>query len=258
MESGAIEVLSDILARVEPAQLALVWSVVIGAAVLRAFTGFGFGLAAVPVFSLFMAPTQAVVLSSSLTLTISLLTLRTYWGQYPLRPLLPMLLSAAVGTGAGVFLLGQLNARQFQFAIGLAVIGACLVLSYYRPSRQQPRAAVSGVTGLASGLMNGAFAIPGPPVIIYAMATQKDPALSRSLLMTFFLFSALLALTSYAAAGFVTPASPVLFLLAFPAMFAGDKLGYYLFRRFGTGLYRRVALLVLLAVGLAITFKAVV
>lgn len=246
----------DILGVLEPLQLLLLWGVVIAAAVLRAFTGFGFALAAVPVFSLFMPPTQAVVLSASLALAISLLSLRTYWGQYPIRPLLPMLAMSLLGTGLGVVLLDRLDTRQFQLCIGLLVILACPVLGLYRPRQREPGATAGAVTGLASGLMNGAFAVPGPPVIIYAMSTQPEPARSRSLLMTFFLFSALLALVSYGIAGFVTPASPWLFALAFPAIYVGDKLGYYLFRRFGSGVYRRVALVVLLAVGLSITAKA--
>ena len=248
--------LNEILAHITPLQLLLVMLGVMGAAVLRAFTGFGFGLAAVPIFSLFLAPTQAVVLSSSLTFTISLLTVRTYWGGYPLRPMLPILAMALLGTVLGVLLLGSLSVPQFQLLIGIAVIAACLVLSRYHPRQRQAGLAVSGATGLASGLLNGAFAIPGPPVVIYAMVTESEPAASRAFLMTFFMFSALLALLSYGVAGFITPLSPWLFVLAFPAMFLGDKLGYYLFRRYGTGLYRRVALLVLLAVGLAITARS--
>jgi uncharacterized membrane protein YfcA len=248
--------LAEILAEVGAVHLVLLWLGVMAAAILRSFTGFGFGLAAVPVFSLFMAPTQAVVLSSSLTFTISLLTLKTYWGGYPLKPMLPMLAMAWLGTVLGVLLLGSLSVPQFQLLIGIAVIAACLALSRYHPRKRSPGLAVNGITGLASGVLNGAFAIPGPPVIIYAMATETEPARSRSLLMTFFLFSAFLALLSYAAAGFVTPRSPWMFALAFPAMYVGDKLGYYLFRRFGTGLYRRIALVVLLAIGLAITVKS--
>jgi len=203
-----------------------------------------------------MAPTQAVVLSTSLTFTISLVTLKTYWGQYPVRSLLPMLVLALAGTVAGVLLLGGFSPRQFQFWIGLIVILVCVVLSLYRPPHHEPGSLVNGVTGFASGVMNGAFAIPGPPVIVYAMATQADPARSRSLLMTFFLFSALLALASYGVAGFVTPASPLLFAITFPAMYLGDKLGYHLYRRFGAALYRRVALVVLFAVGLTIMLRA--
>ena len=88
------------------------------------------------------------------------------------------------------------------------------------------------------------------------MATETDAARSRALLLMFFLFMAGVALVIYAFAGFVTPAAPLQYLLAMPAMFVGDKLGYWLFRQYGTALYRRVALTLLLAVGVAITVEA--
>ncbi len=233
-----------------------IWAVVLFASVMRAFTGFGFALCAVPVFSLFLLPTQVVVLSASLTLSISLLSLRTYWGIVPLRPMVPLVAMALLGTAAGAALLSLISVTQFQLWVGLAVIMACCGLTFFRPGKRRLSPAVAGITGLVSGLMNGAFAIPGPPMIIYAMATEPQPRRSRALLMTFFLFSAVLALGSYGTAGFIGIQSMWHFLLAFPAMYAGDRLGYYLFQRFGDVLYRRIALAVLLAVGVTITLRA--
>tara|TARA_R110000823_G_scaffold132777_5_gene261245 strand:+ start:48226 stop:48942 length:717 start_codon:yes stop_codon:yes gene_type:complete len=236
--------------------MSLIWAVVIFAAVMRAFTGFGFALAAVPVFSLFMLPTEAVVLSAGLTLAVSLLTLKSYWGQYPLRPMLPMVGMSLLGTVVGAWALRHISPEQFKLWIGLAVIGACIALGFFKPRKREPAPLLGAPVGLGSGLLNGAFAIPGPPIIIYAMATENDPQRSRALLMTFFLFSAIVALASYATAGFITAYSPWLFALAFPAMFLGDKLGFYLFYRFGGAFYRRVALAMLFAVGMAITARA--
>lgn len=251
-----MEILASILSHVTAVQIALAWAVVVAAAVLRAFTGFGFGLAAVPIFALFMSPGEAVVLSTSLTLAISLTTLRTYWGGYPIGALAPLLLAALLGTALGVALLGTLDTRQFRLTIGPMVILSSLVLALYRGRQPRAHPALGGLTGFASGLLNGLFAIPGPPVIVYAMATETDPRRSRALLMTFFLFTAAMALPIYGTAGLVTRASPWLFLLAFPAMYGGDRLGHRLFRQYGTLFYRRVALLVLFAVGAGVTLKA--
>lgn len=241
-----------LLAGISLPEVLLLWLVVVFAAVLRAFTGFGFALAAMPVFSLLMPPAEAVVLSASLTLAVNLITLKSYWGQFPLRPLVPMLLMAGLGTWVGAGMLGRFSPEQFRFWIGVAVIAASLGLAFYRPRRHGHGPWLGGVTGAASGLLNGAFAIPGPPVIIYAMGTEPEPVRSRALLMSFFLGSAVLAIVTYASAGFVTVRSPWLFLLAFPAMSLGDKLGFWLFFRYGGTLYRRVALLVLFTIGVSI------
>lgn len=39
-------------------------------------------------------------------------------------------------------------------------------------------------------------------------------------------------------------------------MYLGDKMGYWLFKRFGTRLHRQIALAVLFAVGFGITARA--
>ncbi|PLW81731.1 sulfite exporter TauE/SafE family protein [Kineobactrum sediminis] len=246
----------DAVAQIGLWPLVSVAGIVVFAAVLRAFTGFGFGLAAVPVFSLVMPPPEAVVLSTGLTLAVSLITLRSYWGQAPLRPMLPLFPAAALGTVVGVGLLTRVSVEQFQLWIGISVIFACIVLTFYRPAPRVPRQSVTVATGLAAGLLNGAFAIPGPPVVIYAMATEREPYRARALLITFFLFSSVVALISFSVAGFVSARSPWLFMLALPSMLIGDKIGYLLFRRYGGTLYRRVALLVLLAVGAATIARA--
>lgn len=223
---------------------------------LRSFTGFGFALAAVPVFSLILSPTESVVLSVSLTLSISLLGLRTYWGVIRLRPMLPLVLLALLGTAIGTASLTVISASQFQLWVGLSVIIACVGLTFFRPSTRVNSPVLTSFTGLLSGLMNGALAIPGPPMIVYAMLTEPEPKRSRALLMTYFMASSLLALASYGAAGFIKLQSFWYFLLAFPALYVGDKLGYYLFQRFGDALYRRIALAGLIAVGVTITLRA--
>ncbi len=251
-----LQSLTEIVANIGIQQLFMVWLVVVFAAILRAFTGFGFALAAVPVFSLLMTPTESVVLSIMLTLAVSLFTLKTFWGQFSIKSLLPMISFSLLGTTIGAYFLAMLSVSSFQLWVGVSVLGACVALTFYRPGRIEPSTALARVAGLVSGLMNGFFAIPGPPVVVYAVATQPSPEKIRALLMTFFLFSASFGLVSYSAAGYVSLGSVWLFVLTFPAMYLGDKLGYRLFKRFGTRLYRRVALVVLFAVGIAIMGRA--
>ena len=248
-----MEMLFNLMSPVEMVLMALG---VLCAAVMRAFTGFGFALTAVPVLSLFLVPTDAVVLVALLTLITSLLTYRAWWGRFSLRDGLPMVGGSIMGTGVGVIFLTQLSLAQFQLWIGLIVIVLCLFLSRYRPKSHLGGPAIAAGTGAVSGLMNGAFAIPGPPVIVYAMACIPEPANSRGFLMAFFMISSLISLITFTASGLVTLVPFSLLLLLMPAMFVGDRLGTWLFARIGGQAYRPVALALSLGVGLAITFKA--
>jgi uncharacterized membrane protein YfcA len=233
-----------------------IWGGLVCAALIRAFTGFGFALAAMPLLSLFVAPTEAVVITAALTLAVNLISLPKFWGDAPIRPLLPLVAFSIVGTALGSRLLGEFSVAQFQLWVGAGVFAACLMLTFYHPKPRNPWPGVGAVTGIISGLMNGAMAIPGPPVIIYTMATQGDPAKSRALLMSFFMMSALIALSAFGFAGYLTARTLWLFVLSMPAMLLGDLLGHALFARYGTALYRRLALCLLYAVAVGIALRA--
>ncbi|MEP5763523.1 MAG: sulfite exporter TauE/SafE family protein [Halieaceae bacterium] len=239
------------------AELILIWAVTMGAAVLRSFTGFGFALTAVPVYAFFLTPGQAVVLSASLALGIGIQTLPQYAGKAGFRQHWPVFALAAVGTVIGARILQQLELDSFRLALGLLTIVASLVLSQYHPPRRAPSVGLQAGSGLCSGIINGAFAIPGPPIIIYSMATEAEPARSRAFMIGFFTFSSLVALASFNVAGLVSWQSLILFLLAYPAVFIGDKLGYALFLRHGGAHYRRIAVATCLLIGLSITLRAI-
>ena len=228
------------------------------AAVLRSFTGFGFALVAVPVFALFLPPTDVVVLSAALALTISLLGWSNFRRSVSVRDMMPLLVTAAIGTALGALFLPHISRSLFQASVGVAVLIACAAMVAVRPARTVQWPALPWVSGFLSGLMNGALAIPGPPMILHIMMTEFDPGRSRALLMAFFLVSSGLALLTYVVAGYVHWSTVKLFVFALPALYVGDRLGHALFLRFGSDFYRRVALLALAALGVSITVRALI
>ena len=68
---GRGALMDSLLELLSPLQLIAVGATALAAALLRAFTGFGFAMIAVPVFSLLLLPNEAVVLAATLTLAIS-------------------------------------------------------------------------------------------------------------------------------------------------------------------------------------------
>jgi uncharacterized membrane protein YfcA len=230
---------------------------VLFASVLRSFTGFGFALAAMPVLSLFLQPTEAVVLSAALSLTLGMVSLRSFWGVISPREFAPLVSMSLPGTVIGTALLSTMSVAFFQLCIGLSVLMACIGITVARPSHGPQHPMIGWGVGLLSGLMNGAMAIPGPPVIVYALYTEREPRRSRALMMGFFSISAALALASYGVSGMIDLHLAGYILLALPALYAGDKLGARLFLRHGDALYRRIALVALGTLGVAITLRGI-
>nr|VFK53950.1 MAG: hypothetical protein BECKTUN1418F_GA0071002_10347 [Candidatus Kentron sp. TUN]VFK55945.1 MAG: hypothetical protein BECKTUN1418E_GA0071001_10356 [Candidatus Kentron sp. TUN] len=238
-------------------ELSLFWGVVIAATILRAFTGFGFGLVAVPAFALFLTPAQSVILSTSLSLTVGIQSWPQYRGKIPLQPLLPMFLFAIAGTILGALLLMELSKEIFQMAIGVGVILACIVLTGYHPRQRQVHPVLIWGTGLTSGLMGGAFGMSGPPIIIYTMATEPDSERARAFTIMFLTFTSMIGLIIYSAADLVDMQSVYLFLLAYPAMYLGNKFGNRLFAQHGGRFYRQVALIALFFIGVSATSSGI-
>ena len=249
-----MELLQSILT---PATLTLLMSSVLFAALMRAFSGFGFAMMAVPVFSLFLQPADAVVLAAILTLSVSALTYKAWWGQFDARVFMPMLGGSVVGTAIGVMFLTRASTTEFQLWIGITVVFACLFVSRLKPGAGSNIRFLPTVTGAASGLMNGAFAIPGPPVIAYAMICIPEPARSRAFLMAFFFASNAVAFGVFLNAGVVTLTPLILLVVAMPVMMIGDRVGAWLFHRVGGAAYRPVAFVVSMALGVGLIVKAI-
>ena len=234
----------------------MIWIAVFAATILRSFTGFGFALVAVPVLALFMPPAQVVVLSSSMAFTLSLLSVRSFSSIVSFGEMKPLLLMSVIGTALGAYTLAWIPVDLFQLCVGVAVLIACVGVVASRPEKPVKGRSLPWLAGLLSGVMNGAIAIPGPPMIIYTMLTEFDPIRSRAMLMAFFLASSGFALVSYTAAGIVELQSVKYYLLAVPVLIVGDRLGHRLFDHYGRAFYRKVAIFALAALGVSISLRA--
>ena len=131
-----------------------------------------------------------------------------------------------------------------------------MALSRAEARERDASPSVSVGTGVLSGLMNGAFAIPGPPVVMYVMATMANPAHSRAFLMMFFVCSNIVSLVMFAWADLVTPQPFQLLWIALPAMWLGNLLGNWAFERFAGEAYRPVVVGLCIVIGLSISLKA--
>ena len=129
-----------------------------------------------------------------------------------------MLAGSLLGTAA--HFLSGLDAADFKLWIGASVLFAALVLAVTKPKQRYATRYRIGNHGCFIWAMNGAFAIPGPPVIVYAMAYISDAKASR-FLIGFFAMSNAVSLVMFQVAGIVT-AAPLL-LVALPLSMLGDR-----------------------------------
>ncbi len=222
------------------AALAALLATVLVAGVARGLSGFGTGMIVAPVAGALYGPQVAVVvivvMDSLPVIPVTLPALRiARW-----REVLPVTAGLMLMLPAGVWLLRTGDPIVLRWAISLAVL-ACAAALWSGWTWRGPRnmAVAAGVGGLA-GVLGGIASIPGPPVILYWMASGLPAAILRANMLALFFLGEFLSIANLWAAGLFSIEPVMLGVLAAPAYFAGLALGARLFGLATPQTYRRV------------------
>jgi uncharacterized membrane protein YfcA len=173
-------------------------------------TGFAFGLIFVGVAGAthLMSIADAANVACLLSVVNGVTYLRAH-RQVPQWTLLkPMLVSSVIGVIAGVLLLQWLSGNALsglRMLLGLAIVACALLLLLQKQVNAQMSGPVSlWVAGVASGLLGGLFATPGPPMVYHLYRQPLDRLVVRQCLFSMFLTCALLRLVMVAWEGGIT------------------------------------------------------
>jgi uncharacterized membrane protein YfcA len=238
-----------------PRLIALSIAAVFFSAILRGFTGFGFALAAVPLLSLIMSPTQAVPVAIGMQLFGSLIDFRHASKACHWPSLRWMMLGAALGSPIGALVLSHVPAPVARLAISAITLLAVLALGRGFALPATPGRAVTSFTGFLAGLFNGLAAMPGPPAVAYYMSAPLSRATMRASLMVFFLLTSVAAMASGLAIGLVTIQTLCLSVLGLPVMWIGTRIGHLAFVRSNDAVHRRVSIVSLGVIALVSAAK---
>jgi hypothetical protein len=224
--------------------------------VLRGYTGFGFALAVVPLLSLILPPAEIVPAVVAIGIPAGLLLIGRIGRIADWRSTISLALGAIPGLPLGVWALATLSADAMRAIIGLIVLAAVFLLwRGLRFRSTPPRRARFGL-GFLSGMINGATAMGGPPVIIYYLALPGEVAIGRASILAFFFFLSIATTTSAALAGLFTPRVLVWAALMLPCFFVGSWLGDRGFDKTGADTYRRIAMIALALVAIVAIVRA--
>lgn len=220
----------------------------------QSVAGFGMALVAVPLLTDMIGPQAAaplIPLAALVTQTVLLLRYRT---AINLRTVGRLAAAAVVAIPLGVFVLTRADEDVVRAVLGVFLILYALyaLFNLRLPPLRSPRWAYG--FGFASGLMSGAYNIPGPPVVIYGSCRGWPPDEFRSNLQGFFMLSSVTVLGTHALAQHYTPDVFQAFLIALPGILLGLAAGIALDRYINPALFRRIVLLLLIVLGLNLIF----
>ena len=91
------------------------------------------------------------------------------------------------GNALGVYLLANIPVVPMRISISLLVLAAALLLMRGWAWKKMPGTPLILTTGITCGLLNGAAAIGGPPVILLYLSSPAGVAVSRASIIAYFL-----------------------------------------------------------------------
>jgi uncharacterized protein len=218
-------------------------------AALQSATGFGFSIVAAPLVFATVEPEEAVGLLILLGSLVNVLTLATERRRPrpDVRECAVLLAFALPGAVAGVAILRALDPVALQIAVSAGVM-ATLVARKLAQGRRTP-AGAGPVAGLAAGALTTSTTTAGPPLIVYLLGRDLEPAQMRDTIPVVFLglsVVGVIALLVTGTSGAVPDAGLVAVLV--PVVVAGHLAGRPLFSALvRSGRYELVLTTVLIA-----------
>jgi uncharacterized protein len=219
---------------------------VFGAAVVRGYSGFGFSLLAITGLSLALPPAEIVPPVFMMEVAASISLLPNIWRDIHWKALGLLWIGCLIGTPLGVWFLASVPAAPMKIGLAIAVLAAAGLLASGYVRRSMPSASETMATGGIAGLLNGAFGIVAPPVIIFFFSSPAGASIGRASLIAFFIGTDTMGLGFLAREGLVTGDGIYRFLLLSPALLVGQWLGARSFKTAEPAEFRRWVLRILI------------
>ena len=218
---------------------------VLAASVLRGFTGFGFGLAAVPLLSLALPPAKVVPFVVILQAIVGVAGFREARRLCDWRAVLGLTPGLLMGIPLGLLVLTEFRPNLVRLAIGLLIAGSVVLLRQGVRLPPSPSRMVTIGVGLLSGVMSGLASVGGPPIVVYLLALGHRAAVVRATSIVYFMLSALVTLVPMSLKGLIDREVLIWSAFSVPVLVLGTWLGTWGFHRAHARHHRMTALVVL-------------
>ena len=220
------------------------------AGAVRGFAGFGAAMMMTPIFSALYGPEVGISLCLLLEIAVALPTVPAVVRFVDWRRIGLLLLAAVVGVPLGPFVRTWAVPEPLRWVRSGIVLSAVVLLASGWRFAGQPRSATTFAAGATSGFLNGLAGMAGPPIAFYYLAGNETVTRVRANLTTYFVFVDLMALATFVSRDLIGWNTAILGACLAPAVMVGGVLGARLFPLASERFYRRLALVLLVAVAI--------
>ncbi len=217
------------------------------AGTVRGFSGFGTALIYLPIAGAFLDPIWAILTLAVMDMFGPLPNAPAAWRNGHPRDVMRLWAGTLVALPIGLMVLSAVDPAVFRYGVSFLALGmlAALVLGLrYRGTVTRPM--VYGIGG-AAGFLGGAAGLPGPPVILFYMASPHGARVVRANTMIYLLGSDVLLMAVLAVQDRLSLVPVLLGVgLAVPNIL-GNVIGARIFDPERESLYRWVAYAIIAA-----------
>ncbi len=233
--------------------------------------GFGLALVAMPVMTLIISVRIATPLLAIVGLSLSGLIFYQHREHWLWRESAPLIAGSIAGVPVGTYALTSLPPSLVLGFLGVVLLGYAgfeLFRAANGSNKDNPSPALenninhlhvtasASIAGFLSGVLGGAYAANGPPLIVYGAMRRWHKERFKSILQSLFIFNGVVIVIWQAYRGLITQDVGWYGLFAFPGLFLGMSIGRRIDRHLNHARFRRVLLGLLLVLGTLLLIRS--
>ncbi len=220
------------------------------AGLVRGFAGFGSAMIMIPALGAIHGPAAAVAIGLGLEILLSVPFVGAVAKAVDWPRMGILSATGLITVPLGVWALLAVPAETMRFAMSGVVLAFVAVLGFGWRYTGRPTVPATAAAGAASGFLNGAVGMAGPPVVFFLLSGPHAAAEVRASCVVYFAIIDLAALAVLGASGALTSAMAVQALWLTPVYLLTAWIGAKGFGRASDTVYRKAALGILAAVAL--------
>jgi len=219
------------------------------AATIQGMTSFGFALVAVPLLSFFLDISLITPLLVLYSFVLNLIIFSRIYKNADFKSLKFMMIGGVLGIPAGTYLLKNLDSDLLKLMVGILVVVFGLILLRGITFRLKNEKKAYLPIGLVSGVLQGAVALSGPPIVLFLSNQGANKDKFRASLSSYFLLLNFISLPMFFLSGLFTSEVLMTSLKASPGMIIGVVLGLKLSNKIDEKTFKKITLALIIVMG---------
>lgn len=220
------------------------------AALAQSITGFGVSIVAMSLLPGVIGLQTSVPLVTLIPIAGNLLLWYYYRRNCSFKAVGRLTIASLIATPLGVDLLDRIPEAIALKGLGILIVSYALYDWFNLALPKLQSTFWAYLFGGISGILNGAYTVNGPPLIIYANCRRWSPQQFKGNLGALFFFSSILAAIAHGFQGNITPQVREFAVYSLPAYAFGLWLGMVLSKKIDPFMFRRITLALLMVAGL--------